>query len=201
MDQKLKNYSSGMQVRLAFACATKAEAEILLVDEVLAVGDSDFQRKCFRFFKELKKIKKTVIFVSHDMDAIAEYCDRAALIDQNKIKGIDTSGIISNQYRKLFLLPTPKETVANSVAENRWGDRSIAFEKISINNAKPEGRIHIHISYIVNSDITDPIFGFKLLNSSGTPLLGTNSKILGNSYGDLKRYKNDISMVLRQHIL
>ncbi|MEK7471714.1 MAG: ABC transporter ATP-binding protein [Patescibacteria group bacterium] len=187
MDQKLKNYSSGMQVRLAFACATKAEAEILLVDEVLAVGDSDFQRKCFRFFKELKKIKKTVIFVSHDMDAIAEYCDRAALIDQNKIKGIDTSGIISNQYRKLFLLPTPKETVANSVAENRWGDRSIAFEKISINNAKPEGRIHIHISYIVNSDITDPIFGFKLLNSSGTPLLGTNSKILGNSYGDLKK--------------
>lgn len=187
MDQKLKNYSSGMQVRLAFACATKAEAEILLVDEVLAVGDSDFQRKCFRFFKELKKIKKTVIFVSHDMDAVAEYCDRAALIDQNKIKGIDTSGIISNQYRKLFLTPQPKETTVNKVTENRWGDKSIEFKKILVNNTKPEDLVRIHITYKVNRNISDPIFGFKILNSSGTPLLGTNSKILGHSYGDLKK--------------
>ena len=61
MDQKLKNYSSGMQVRLAFAVATKAQAEILLVDEVLAVGDADFQRKCFDYFRELKKNKTTVV--------------------------------------------------------------------------------------------------------------------------------------------
>ena len=68
MDQKLKNYSSSMQVRLAFSVATVlAESDVLLIDEVLAVGDADFQRKCFEYFKKLKKDKKTVIFVSHDM--------------------------------------------------------------------------------------------------------------------------------------
>ena len=73
MDQKLKNYSSGMQVRLAFSVATiLAESDILLIDEVLAVGDADFQRKCFEYFKRVKKLKKTVVFVSHDMNAIRE---------------------------------------------------------------------------------------------------------------------------------
>src|SRR4029079_5287087 len=81
MDQKLKNYSSGMQVRLAFSMAVRAKADILLVDEVLAVGDADFQRKCFNYFKSLKKNRQTVVFVSHDMEAVKEYCDRALLID------------------------------------------------------------------------------------------------------------------------
>ncbi len=86
MDQRLKNYSSGMQVRLAFSVATiLAESDILLIDEVLAVGDADFQRKCFNYFKKLKKDKKTVVFVSHDMDAVREYCDRALLIDDSKV--------------------------------------------------------------------------------------------------------------------
>ena len=80
MDQQLKNYSSGMQVRLAFSVATRAKADILLIDEVLAVGDADFQRKCFEYFKRLKKAKTTVVFVSHDMNAVREYCDRAVLI-------------------------------------------------------------------------------------------------------------------------
>lgn len=85
MDQKLKNYSSGMQVRLAFSMAVRAKADILLIDEVLAVGDADFQRKCLEYFKQLKKKKKTVIFVSHDMDSVNEYCDRAILIEDSKI--------------------------------------------------------------------------------------------------------------------
>ena len=84
MDQKLKNYSSGMQVRLAFSLATRSQADILLVDEVLAVGDADFQRKCFDYFRTLKKNKKTVIFVSHDMSAIREYCERAVLIEKSR---------------------------------------------------------------------------------------------------------------------
>src|SRR5258708_13903621 len=86
MDQKLKNYSSGMQVRLGFSMAVRAEADILLIDEVLAVGDADFQRKCFDYFKTLKKDKKTVVFVSHDMGAVREFCDRALLLDQSKIQ-------------------------------------------------------------------------------------------------------------------
>src|SRR5579884_2888150 len=109
MDQKLKNYSSGMQVRLAFSVAIKAEADILLVDEVLAVGDADFQRKCFQFFKQLKKNKKTVIFVTHDMNAVREFCDRALLIENSKVIAIDKANYIASQYSKLFIVENPEE--------------------------------------------------------------------------------------------
>lgn len=103
MDQKLKNYSSGMQVRLAFSVATVlAESDILLIDEVLAVGDADFQRKCFSYFKSLKNQNKTVVFVSHDMNAVREYCDRAILIDNAMITAEGSTHKISNEYTKLF---------------------------------------------------------------------------------------------------
>ena len=83
MDQKLKFYSSGMQVRIAFSVATHAKADILLIDEVLAVGDAAFQRKCFEHFRALKKSKTTIVFVTHSMDAVREFCDRAILIEDN----------------------------------------------------------------------------------------------------------------------
>lgn len=85
MDQKLKNYSSGMQVRLAFSIAIQAHNDILLIDEVLAVGDANFQRKCFRVFKQIKQSGKTVIFVTHDMGAVQEYCDRAMMLQDSEI--------------------------------------------------------------------------------------------------------------------
>lgn len=81
MNQKLKNYSSGMQVRLAFSVAIKAKGDILVLDEVLAVGDEAFQRKCNEFFVETKKDKsKTVILVTHDMSAVQRYCNKAVYI-------------------------------------------------------------------------------------------------------------------------
>lgn len=86
MDQKLKNYSSGMQVRLAFSIAMQAHNDILLIDEVLAVGDASFQRKCFQVFNEIKKEgTKTVIFVTHDMGAVQKFCDRAMMIQDSEI--------------------------------------------------------------------------------------------------------------------
>lgn len=85
MDQKLKNYSSGMQVRLAFSIAIRARSDILLLDEVLAVGDAAFQQKCFDYFEELKREHKTVVFVSHDMGAIRRFCNKAIYIDQGKL--------------------------------------------------------------------------------------------------------------------
>ncbi len=81
MDQKLKNYSSGMQVRIAFSVAARAEADILLVDEVLAVGDAAFQARCYEHFHALKKKGVTIVFVTHDMRAVREFCDRALLIE------------------------------------------------------------------------------------------------------------------------
>ena len=81
IDQKLKNYSSGMQVRLAFSVAIKAQGDILILDEVLAVGDEAFQRKCNDYFMERKKSGKTTILVTHDMSAVKKYCNKAVRYD------------------------------------------------------------------------------------------------------------------------
>lgn len=128
MDQKLKNYSSGMQVRLAFSVATRAEADILLVDEVLAVGDADFQRKCYDYFKSLKKTGKTVIFVTHDMSAVREYCDRAILIEKGIITHQGKASMVADEYLKLFM-NKGSEFVLNE--PNRWGNGEAVFDNIN----------------------------------------------------------------------
>lgn len=99
MDQKLKNYSSGMQVRLAFSIAIKAQGDVLILDEVLAVGDEAFQRKCNDFFDQIKKDKtKTVILVTHSMGSVKQYCSRAVLIENGEIKVIGSPDDVANQY-------------------------------------------------------------------------------------------------------
>lgn len=102
MDQKLKNYSSGMKVRLAFSIAIKANADILLLDEVLAVGDAAFQKKCYAYFDLLKENKKTIIFVTHNMSAVRQYCTRAVLIEDGKIKVEGTPDEVAESYEELF---------------------------------------------------------------------------------------------------
>ncbi|NCU34016.1 ABC transporter ATP-binding protein [Candidatus Saccharibacteria bacterium] len=103
MDQKLKNYSSGMQVRLAFSIAIKAQGDILVLDEVLAVGDSAFQQKCFNYFAKLKNDKKTVILVSHSMAQIQRFCNRAVLIEKGEIIEDDTVSSVTSKYENLFI--------------------------------------------------------------------------------------------------
>ncbi len=103
MDQKLKNYSSGMQVRLAFSIAIRAQADVLLLDEVLAVGDSAFQQKCFDYFSSLKREKRTIILVSHNMAAVEQFCDRAILIEKGDIKHIGPSSTVAEMYEDMFL--------------------------------------------------------------------------------------------------
>lgn len=99
MDQKLKNYSSGMQVRLAFSVAIKARGDILVLDEVLAVGDEAFQRKCNDFFTEIKEDKsKTVVLVTHSMDAVKKYCDRAILIKDGEVLSQGDPVDVANDY-------------------------------------------------------------------------------------------------------
>jgi len=102
MDQKLKNYSSGMQVRLAFSVAIRAETDILLIDEVLAVGDQSFQEKCFDYFSKIKKSGKTVVFVTHDMSNIERFCDRAFVLDRKKeVNGLYSIPEAVSIYNKL----------------------------------------------------------------------------------------------------
>lgn len=101
MDQKLKNYSSGMQVRLAFSVAIKARNNIMIFDEVLAVGDEAFQRKCLDVFDGYKLEKQTVILVTHDMETVKRYCNRAALIHRGKIKKIGDPVVVADEYSRL----------------------------------------------------------------------------------------------------
>ena len=101
MDQKLKNYSSGMQVRLAFSIAIRAKGDILLLDEVLAVGDAAFQQKCNEYFASLKG-NQTVILVTHGMDNVRRFCNRAILIENGKVTMEGDPDKVATAYENLF---------------------------------------------------------------------------------------------------
>lgn len=103
MDMKLKNYSSGMQVRLAFSVAIRAETDILLIDEVLAVGDAAFQKKCFDYFTKLKEDNKTVIFVTHDMASVEKFCDRVLVINKSEFLSIGSPVEGAMLYKNILL--------------------------------------------------------------------------------------------------
>jgi ABC-2 type transport system ATP-binding protein len=101
MDQKLKNYSSGMQVRLAFSIAIRARGDILILDEVLAVGDAAFQEKCNQYFRSLRG-NQTVILVTHNMDIVKKFCSRAILIEKGEIIKDGKPAEVSKAYLRLL---------------------------------------------------------------------------------------------------
>jgi ABC-type polysaccharide/polyol phosphate transport system ATPase subunit len=98
VDLKLKNYSSGMQVRLAFSVMSHVDADVLLIDEVLAVGDAAFQQKCFDVFHRLRDEGKTILFVTHDMDSVVRFCDRAMLLERGRIEVIGAPDMVGARY-------------------------------------------------------------------------------------------------------
>ena len=98
LDLKIKNYSSGMRARLAFAIAKEADADIYLCDEMLAVGDEAFQQKCIEVFKDLKRKGKTIVLVSHNSEQIKSLCTRAVLLDEGKIIMEDTPDKVIDAY-------------------------------------------------------------------------------------------------------
>jgi ABC-2 type transport system ATP-binding protein len=98
VDLKLKNYSSGMQVRLAFSVMSHVDADVLLIDEVLAVGDAAFQQKCFDVFHRLRGEGKTIVFVTHDMGAVARFCDRVMLLEKGRVEVIGAPDMVGARY-------------------------------------------------------------------------------------------------------
>ena len=110
MEQKLKNYSSGMQVRLAFSVAIRASADILILDEVLAVGDAAFQRKCNDYFEKIRNEGKTVILVTHNMANVTRFCNKALLLEKGRIKAIGSSDEIAKEYTELLRDTKPPKT-------------------------------------------------------------------------------------------
>jgi len=177
MDQKLKNYSSGMQVRLAFSLAVRAKADILLVDEVLAVGDADFQSKCFSYFKQLKHQKKTVVFVSHDMNAIREYCDRALLIDNSKVLTLDLPHKVAGEYTKLFIQPGQSKVTDHS-DQDRWGNGFAKAVKPRVEVINDGDEVVLEFFIDCTQKIEDPVVGYYFMNEQGQQICGTNTQVL-----------------------
>lgn len=175
MDQKLKNYSSGMQVRLAFSTAIRAEAEILLIDEVLAVGDADFQRKCYEYFKKLKKDKTTVIFVTHDMGAVREFCDRAMLIDDHEVQYLGRPTDVATEYLKLFA--KPDQSINDEATEGkRWGNGDINFVHIDVQMNKTKVLINAHAD--VRRQVDKTLFGLHIVGPDGVEVTAMNNRML-----------------------
>lgn len=172
MDQKLKNYSSGMQVRLAFSVAIRAKSDILLLDEVLAVGDADFQRKCFNYFRTLKKDRKTVILVSHSMESIKQFCDKALLIKEGSVGLIDSPSAVSRGYNELFSESNHNDKKGNI---KRWGKSPNVLKgcEVDVNKDNIVFKVRLRSKH----DLKQPILGFILKNSQGTNVAGSNSKL------------------------
>ena len=157
MNQKLKNYSSGMQVRLAFSVAIKAQGDILILDEVLAVGDEAFQRKCNDYFQERKKSGKTTILVTHDMGAVKKYCNKAVLIENGLVKAIGSPENVANQYSFDNTAPLQhgEEATGDGQASS---DEQVLVENfqlqlLSSNKLRPQDPIQFQIDFDVREDI------------------------------------------------
>lgn len=185
MDQKLKNYSSGMQVRLAFSIAIQAHNDILLIDEVLAVGDAKFQRKCFNVFKNIKRSGKTVILVTHDMGAVQEYCDRALLIDTGKIVEIGDISKVTAAYNRINFeneVVVPKDTEETG----RVGTQQVVVEAVSVKAGgkktqylTPKQKTVIEISLKANEKVNGFLMGYSISDMDGKVILGTNTREMG----------------------
>ena len=186
MDQKLKNYSSGMQVRIAFSVATRAKADILLIDEVLAVGDAAFQRKCFEYFRVLKKGDTTIVFVTHDMGAVRQFCDRAILIEEHSILAQGSAEDVAMQYTKLF---APQPDAAAQVQGKRWGEGSMRYTAVAVvpGVLGEEGSLALELEAVAEHDVDEPVYGFTIKTSGGTAVLGTNSILKKQPTPSLKK--------------
>lgn len=127
MDQKLKNYSSGMQVRLAFSIAIKAKNEILIFDEVLAVGDEAFQKKCINVFEQYKANKQTVILVTHEMETVKRFCTKAMLLNNGKIETIGSPFEVAERYSELNNMSLKEESEKKEEIRKKAYTVDIAF--------------------------------------------------------------------------
>ena len=176
MNQKLKNYSSGMQVRLAFSVAIKAQGDILILDEVLAVGDEAFQRKCNDYFQERKKSGKTTILVTHDMGAVKKYCNKAVLIENGLVKAIGDPFDVSDQYSfdnlESSSHPNGNEDEGLVTAEVKdFTARLLSPKKVT-----PDDEVVIEFSFELLDDSVNPHIAFSFVDiSTGNGLYNDNS--------------------------
>lgn len=174
MDQKLKNYSSGMQVRLAFSIAIKAQGDILVLDEVLAVGDEAFQRKCEDFFGQIKKDKtKTVILVTHSMENVKKYCNKAMLIQNGEVKLVGNPNKVADEYSGLNLLNNYDKTVAKNKPQ-------IVAEIIGNNVLSSDDSVIIRVRYKAKNK--KPVYAKVFVKFNDVVIMATHSGLIDKKY-------------------
>ena len=176
MNQKLKNYSSGMQVRLAFSVAIKAQGDILILDEVLAVGDEAFQRKCNDYFQERKKSGKTTILVTHDMGAVKKYCNKAVLIENGLVKAIGDPFDVSDQYSFDNLESSSHHHGNEDEGLVTTEVEGFTARLLSPKKVTPDDEVVIEFSFDLLDDSVNPHIAFSFVDiSTGNGLYNDNS--------------------------
>ncbi len=182
MDLKLRNFSSGMQVRLAFAIALEAGADILLTDEVLAVGDENFQRKCFDVFRERKAAGSTILFVTHDMSAVLDFCDRSMMLQHGKVVAMGDTREVVRRYHQLNV--HKDEAAATAPMATAQPDTPAHVEHVELladgepigKSPAPQGtRLGIRVRTQFHETMVDPIVGVVVTDRLGKQLVITNN--------------------------
>ena len=180
-DLKLKNYSSGMQVRLAFSVMVQVDADVLLIDEVLAVGDVAFQQKCFDVFNRLRDEGRTILFVTHDMSAVRRFCHRALLLERGEVRAIGRPDEVAARYVDVSFDAAAREEIA---AGERSGDRSAELieawfcdetgERVDTLRQGRPCSFHARVRF--NTAADQPAIAVVFENEQHQPLLATSTE-------------------------
>jgi ABC-type polysaccharide/polyol phosphate transport system ATPase subunit len=180
IDMPVKHYSSGMYVRLGFAVAVEMDPDVLLVDEVLAVGDMAFQMKCFDRIRDFQKRGKTMLLVTHDLVAVEQFCSEVKLIHQGRLVAEGDPSDVILSYMKQYMARIGQLNV------EEHGTREIEFTDVKLrdeNGAETStfatGRtMVVQIHYRARSRVEKPVFGFSLKTGNGFFIFGTNTQIM-----------------------
>jgi ABC-2 type transport system ATP-binding protein len=191
VDLRLKNYSSGMLVRLAFAVMIQVDADILLIDEVLAVGDASFQQKCYDEFARLRREGRTMVLVTHDMGAVERFCDRALLLERGRIEMMGDPHRVGLRYLDLNFAREEGAHEQEDAQAKRSGDGRAELVEAWFEDgdgrraaALPSGR---RCSFVARTrfreDVEDPILGFTLENAEDQTVLSATTLTLNPRLG------------------
>lgn len=198
IDRPVKEYSSGMYVRLAFSTAIHVDPEILIVDEALAVGDAIFANRCIQKFEELKQRKVTVLFVSHDLGLVKRLSDRAALMVDGKVAAYGTPSEVVNRYVGLVLERQQREGHGQGTTGEkrlggsfRHGDGASRVIDVELLDARGEktrsvdsgAPVTVRVRARAERDLEDPVAGMLIRNRLGIDVFGTNTRVEGVEIG------------------
>jgi ABC-type polysaccharide/polyol phosphate transport system ATPase subunit len=190
-DLKLKNYSSGMHVRLAFSVAIQVDADILLIDEVLAVGDAAFQQKCFDVFNRMREEGRTIVFVTHDMGAVTRFCHRAMLLERGEMVSIGDPRDVADRYLEIAFGRQVGYEDSN-VGSARMGDGAARVSDVWLGDERAEHRsvapqsepLTLNALVLFHTNVLDPAVSMTLLNEHRQPVVvATTTQSLEQSGG------------------